>query len=98
MTLTSLRCDQKYDCPHFIYNTRLTSFFSQVNDLTQVFRDVFSFDVKEVNLGHVNTQLQLEGEINTWAWENDDPDNLLIVYYAGHGIFDHRKKVLELTP
>jgi len=33
-----------------------------------------------------------------WALAHDRQDNLLIVYYAGHGIYDRSNKILEFSP
>ncbi|CAO2652825.1 Nn.00g022360.m01.CDS01 [Neocucurbitaria sp. VM-36] len=70
----------------------------EVDDLTSVFKDTFNFDVSEVQLGASKSQLQLEMEINTWAYKHDSPDNLLIVYYAGHGVYNTINEVLQFTP
>lgn len=70
----------------------------QVNDLRSVFENIFKYEVREVNLQPSKSQLQLEKEISAWAYEHDSRDNLLIVYYAGHGIYDRATKVLEFSP
>lgn len=73
-------------------------FYFQVEDLTSVFENVFKYDVTKVELGTSKTQLQLEAAISTWAYEHDGRENLLIVYYAGHAIYDRSSKVLEFSP
>lgn len=60
--------------------------------------DVFKYDVTEIQLGAEKSQLQLESKITSWAFEHDSPENLLIVYYAGHGMFNDMTRVLEFTP
>jgi hypothetical protein len=70
----------------------------EVNDLTSVFQNIFKYDVTELQLEASNPQLQLKSEVLRWAWEHDGPDNLLIVYYAGHGIFDEVKGILGFSP
>ncbi|KAI4714090.1 hypothetical protein J4E89_001540 [Alternaria sp. Ai002NY15] len=70
----------------------------EVDDLTNVFKKVFNYEVTELQLEEKSPQIQLEMEILNWVYENDDPNNLLIVYYAGHGVYDQALKVLELSP
>ena len=52
----------------------------------------------ELQLEEKNPQLQLEAEIYRWVYDHDDPNNLLVVYYAGHGVYDKALKVLEFSP
>ena len=52
----------------------------------------------ELQLEGKNPQVQLELEIYRWVYEHDDPNNLLVVYYAGHGVYDKASKVLEFSP
>ena len=52
----------------------------------------------ELQLREKNPQVQLEAEILRWVYEHDDPNNLLVVYYAGHGVYDKAVKVLEFSP
>ncbi|KAH6838690.1 hypothetical protein AA0119_g11571 [Alternaria tenuissima] len=70
----------------------------EVDDLTNVFKKVFNYDVTELQLEEKNPQVQLEAEIYRWVYEHDDPNNLLVVYYAGHGVYDKALKVLEFSP
>jgi hypothetical protein len=42
-------------------------------------------------------QLQLDNHISNFLLEHDGPDNLLIVYYTGHGLFHDDKRFLELS-
>jgi len=53
--------------------------------------------VTELQLEEKSPQIQLEMGILNWVYENDDPNNLLTVYYAGHGVYDQALKVLELS-
>lgn len=69
-----------------------------MNDLTTLFKDTFHYDVTEVNLMATRCQLQLQKELNDWAYKHDSKETLLIVYYAGHGIYDLSSKVLEYCP
>ncbi|KAH6881689.1 hypothetical protein BKA58DRAFT_372007 [Alternaria rosae] len=70
----------------------------EVDDLTNVFKKVFNYEVTELQLEEKNPQVQLELEIYRWVYEHDDPNNLLVVYYAGHGVYDKALKVLEFSP
>ncbi|KAI8932733.1 hypothetical protein NX059_010224 [Plenodomus lindquistii] len=70
----------------------------EVDALANVFRDIFLFDVKEVQLGPKKSQHQLDMEITSWIYANDSVGSLLIVYYAGHGVYDEKAKALEICP
>lgn len=50
-----------------------------------------------VELDAVKPQLRLESEITRFAFENDAKHNLLILYYAGHGIYNHKEDILYLA-
>ena len=63
-----------------------------------MFRDVFNYDVTEVELGASNPTLSLISGISGWAKEHDSSENLLIVYYAGHGMYDIPAQALEFSP
>jgi hypothetical protein len=63
-----------------------------------VFDSVFRYDVTELELQATNAQLTLDSKVMTWACDHNNPDNLLIVYYAGHGIWDTEHRVLEFAP
>lgn len=54
--------------------------------------------MKELELQGTNAQLTLNAKVMTWACEHNSADNLLIVYYAGHGIWDIDHRVLEFAP
>ncbi|KAH7073366.1 hypothetical protein FB567DRAFT_198314 [Paraphoma chrysanthemicola] len=70
----------------------------EVNDLTAVFRDELQFDVTEIQLRATKSQLHFESQASTWALNHDSPENLLIIYYAGHGIYDQARKQLLFLP
>jgi hypothetical protein len=69
-----------------------------VDDLTSVFENIFKYEVTELQLEEKNPQVQLEAEVYRWIYAHDSPDNLLVVYYAGHGVYDKTLKVLEFSP
>ncbi|CBX99597.1 hypothetical protein LEMA_P088360.1 [Plenodomus lingam JN3] len=70
----------------------------EVDALASIFKDVFLFDVREVQLGPKKSQHQLDKEIASWVFDKDSVDGLLIVYYAGHGVYDEKTKALEICP
>lgn len=69
-----------------------------MNSLTRVFKEELHYEVEEVNLKAVNTQLQLQSAVTTWAFNKDTPHSLLIVYYAGHAVYDIETKLLKFSP
>ncbi|KAL1626147.1 hypothetical protein SLS54_002981 [Diplodia seriata] len=71
---------------------------SELSDLKHCFEDKYGFVTKTFELRqHRNPQMQLMNAISGFIVENDDPQNLLIVYYAGHGIFHEDGKRLEIA-
>ncbi|KAF2849079.1 hypothetical protein T440DRAFT_490636 [Plenodomus tracheiphilus IPT5] len=70
----------------------------EVDQLASVFRNTFLFGVTEVQLGPTRSQHQLDRDIAAWLFDHDGPNNLLIVYYAGHGVYDKATKALEICP
>jgi hypothetical protein len=63
-----------------------------------VFEKIFKYEVTELQLKAKNPQLQMEMEMMNWIYNHDSPDNLLVVYYAGHGVYDKALKMLEFSP
>ena len=60
----------------------------EVEDLKQTFESKFGYEVTSMRIPSRepgDVQLPLVGEIIPWVIANDSPDNLLIIYYAGHG-------------
>ncbi|OJD31224.1 homeobox domain containing protein [Diplodia corticola] len=71
---------------------------SELSELKAVFEDKYGYATKTIELSLPrNPQMQLTNAISGFIVENDDPQNLLIVYYAGHGIFHDDGKRLELA-
>lgn len=67
---------------------RTVAHWTQVEDLGNIFRDKYKFDVTSVKLTEdmkQNTQVVLNYELSAFVKENDGEHTLLIVYYAGHG-------------
>lgn len=69
----------------------------EVIDLEKLFKETFNYQTTVVELDAVKPQLRLESEITRFAFENDAKHNLLILYYAGHGIYDHKEEILYLA-
>lgn len=71
---------------------------TQARELSALFSESFNYStsIVELNVGK-KPQHQLDSYISDFICNNDGPDNLLIVYYTGHGVFNDEKKCLELT-
>ena len=70
----------------------------QVQELDQVFRDRFNYHTEIVELNmKTKPQLQLNRCVSTFAEEHNGPNNLLIIYYTGHGVYREVEKYLQLT-
>lgn len=60
----------------------------QVSNLGSLFEDTFHYKVKKALLTKDpkhSPYLQAARYIIDFLWEEDDPNSLLVVYYAGHG-------------
>ena len=60
----------------------------EVEDLKQTFERKFGYEVTSMRIPSVepgDVQLDLVTELSPWLRANKSPDNLLIIYYAGHG-------------
>jgi hypothetical protein len=70
----------------------------QARELEGLFREKFNYttSIVELNVGK-KPQHQLDSYVSDFICQNDGPDNLLIVYYTGHGVFNEQKHCLELT-
>ncbi|EUC30454.1 hypothetical protein COCCADRAFT_39314 [Bipolaris zeicola 26-R-13] len=70
----------------------------EARELGALFRDRFNYATSIVELNVVKKpQHQLDSYVSDFICNNDGPDNLLIVYYTGHGVFNDQKHCLELT-
>ncbi|KAF2756298.1 hypothetical protein EJ05DRAFT_96618 [Pseudovirgaria hyperparasitica] len=72
---------------------------SEVERLSAVFRDDFNYSVEKVELDNRfrKPQHQLNSAIAKFVEKHNDPRNLLIVYYTGHGSWNKDQKYLELS-
>ena len=70
----------------------------QVKILSELFREDFRFQVEHTLLNNKKPpQQQLNAAISSFVLEHDGPDNLLVVYYAGHGLFNEKAMQLVLA-
>jgi hypothetical protein len=77
---------------HFNLNVR------QAEELEAVFRDRFNFQTKTVELNlSSKPQHQMNRYLSEFVEEHDGPNNLLIIYYTGHGVFREDRGHLDLT-
>ncbi|GME28686.1 Homeobox domain containing protein [Neofusicoccum parvum] len=68
-----------------------------VSDLRDVFEKRCHFTTETVELGLGNAAEDLDFAVHGFVHKHDDPLNLLIIYYAGHGFFHRSKKLLQLA-
>lgn len=70
----------------------------QALELEALFRDRFHYQTETVELNvNPKAQLQLNSRVSSFAAEHNGPNNLLIVYYTGHGVYYEDKKFLQLA-
>ncbi|KAH7121194.1 hypothetical protein B0J11DRAFT_59573 [Dendryphion nanum] len=71
----------------------------EVNELTALFRERFNYEVEETKLGKTpNPQIELNYAIMQHIFKHDGRNNLLIVYYTGHGaVYKPHDQHLELS-
>ena len=71
---------------------------SKVEELSKLFREDFRFEVEHTQLNNVKPpQQQLNAAISNFVLEHDDPNNLLVIYYAGHAFFNEKAMQLILA-
>ncbi|OCK80678.1 hypothetical protein K432DRAFT_297177 [Lepidopterella palustris CBS 459.81] len=71
---------------------------AEVEELEALFQNSFNYNTKVVELNvSKKPQHQLNTHLNVFVEEHDGPDNLMIVYYTGHGKYRDKEKYLELT-
>lgn len=69
-----------------------------MEELDALFRDSFHYKTRIVELDvATKPQHQLGRHLSAFVEESDGPDNLMIVYYTGHGVYREHGKYLELT-
>ncbi|KAF1948219.1 hypothetical protein CC80DRAFT_521245 [Byssothecium circinans] len=70
----------------------------EAQELEAVFRERFRYDTKIVELDLASKpQHQLNRHMTEFVDVNDGPNNLLIVYYTGHGTFRDNTQQLDLV-
>lgn len=71
---------------------------SQVQDLAKLFREDFRFEVEHTRLNNAKPpQQQLNAAISKFVLDHDHFNNLLVIYYAGHGLFNEKARQLVLA-
>ncbi|KAI4955672.1 hypothetical protein J4E91_001533 [Alternaria rosae] len=71
---------------------------AEARELDALFRDRYHYKSNIVELDvNPKPQHQLESAVINFIRDNDGPENLLIVYYTGHGDYSEERKCLELT-
>lgn len=72
---------------------------TQAEELEQVFRDRFRYVTETVELNvKSKPQLQLNSRVSAFAEKHNGPNNLLIIYYTGHGVWrEIPEEYLQLT-
>jgi len=72
---------------------------SQVEELARVFREQFHFKTDVVELNHQSKpKHQMDRVLTTFVETHDHPDNMLIVFYAGHSAHYKNGNRLEFLP
>ncbi|KAI4664853.1 uncharacterized protein J4E79_003151 [Alternaria viburni] len=70
----------------------------EARELNALFRERYHYKSNIVELDvQTKPQHQLESSVINFIRDNDGPENLLIVYYTGHGDYSEERKCLELT-
>ncbi|KAJ4384756.1 hypothetical protein N0V86_000358 [Didymella sp. IMI 355093] len=76
---------------HAYGTSSLTS--NQAQELDTLFRDRFHYHTETIELNlSTKPQLQLNSRVSNFTEKYDGPNNLLIVYYTGHGVFREQDK------
>ena len=71
----------------------------EIAALRKTFEDRFNFDVQEQVLeNNDRVQSAVNKHVIDFVYEKQDPDSLLIVYYAGHGSPGEYKGALTMQP
>ena len=63
---------------------------TEVNDLEKVFEDVYHYTTERFRIPSGDPTNQLEYKLNDFRKAYDNGTNLLIIYYGGHGLLEHR--------
>ncbi|EKG22379.1 hypothetical protein MPH_00276 [Macrophomina phaseolina MS6] len=71
---------------------------AEVQALREVFEVDFAYETRVLALGPKNPQMQLLNGVTGFIVEKDGRNNLMIIYYAGHGVFHKNRGLLELSP
>ena len=53
--------------------------------LERIFRDLFHFEIQNFRIPSFKSDTALLDAVSRFAHEYNSPDNLMIIYYGGHG-------------
>ncbi|KAL1645886.1 hypothetical protein SLS61_008147 [Didymella pomorum] len=71
---------------------------AEVQELDTLFRNRFHYTTEIVELNMKGKpQLQLKSRVSKFIEDYDGPNNLLIVYYTGHGVYKDTENYLQLA-
>lgn len=65
--------------------------------LHQIFDEDFHFETEFFQIPSVKWETALNTKVANFVYEYDNPDNMVIVYYAGHGYVGHETRQLKLS-
>ncbi|EON62310.1 hypothetical protein W97_01531 [Coniosporium apollinis CBS 100218] len=70
----------------------------EVKELDALFQERFRYQTQILNLGdsELKPQKQLNRDVSHFIAEHDGPNNLIIIFYTGHGSWDKCRNVLDL--
>lgn len=66
----------------------------EVDRLMEVFRSRYGFNTEKREIPSSRPTLMLMQTISSWTEQYDEPGNLFILYYAGHGKIDEGRQVI----
>ena len=61
---------------------------AEINDLDQIFRDLYNYKTQRYLIPSHNSANRLENALINFRRSHDHEDNLLILYYGGHGTLE----------
>ena len=70
---------------HYLNKTLILTASNQVSILKDILQNKFHFETDYFEIPSEKCQTSLQKKLSEFCLENDDPDCLAILYYAGHG-------------
>jgi hypothetical protein len=65
--------------------------------LRKLFEEKFNFTTRSYQIPSQKSASSLQLEVAKFVNDNDSPDNLVIVYYGGHGVVGEDTQELKLA-